>query len=249
MHVTGVTNKGKERSRNEDSCYAVQDSDLALLVVADGMGGHQAGNVASEIAVSTAEKYWESINRDKPLSDREAKDLVKDLIIEANQSVISEADNSFDKRGMGTTLTVGLLSGNRLTIGHIGDSRAYLVNSDRIELLTRDHSLLEQLIESGQVRPEEAKNHPKRHVLTRALGASSELQIDIIDYDIEPGSALLLCTDGLTNLVEDHEILTVVTGQKDPQLQAESLIALANARGGHDNITVVIAADIGGQQG
>ncbi len=249
MHVTGVTNKGKERSRNEDSCYAVQDSDLALLVVADGMGGHQAGNVASEIAVSTAEKYWESINRDKPLSDREAKDLVKDLIIEANQSVISEADNSFDKRGMGTTLTVGLLSGNRLTIGHIGDSRAYLVNSDRIELLTRDHSLLEQLIESGQVRPEEAKNHPKRHVLTRALGASSELQIDIIDYDIEPGSALLFCTDGLTNLVEDHEILTVVTGQKDPQLQAESLIALANARGGHDNITVVIAADIGGQQG
>ena len=249
MHVTGVTNKGKERSRNEDSCYAVQDSGLALLVVADGMGGHQAGNVASEIAVSTAEKYWESINRDKPLSDREAKDLVKDLIIEANQSVISEADNSFDKRGMGTTLTVGLLSGNRLTIGHIGDSRAYLVNSDRIELLTRDHSLLEQLIESGQVRPEEAKNHPKRHVLTRALGASSELQIDIIDYDIEPGSALLFCTDGLTNLVEDHEILTVVTGQKDPQLQAESLIALANARGGHDNITVVIAADIGGQQG
>lgn len=248
MQVTGVTNKGKERLRNEDSCYAVQDSDLALLVVADGMGGHKAGNVASEIAVSTAEKYWKSINRDRPVNDQEAKDLVKNLIIEANQSVISEADSSSDKRGMGTTLTAGLLSGNRLTIGHIGDSRAYLVNNDRIELLTKDHSMLEQLIQSGQVKPEEAKNHPKRHVLTRALGASTKLQIDIIDYDIEPGSALLFCTDGLTNMVEESEILTVVTGQKDPQLQAESLIALANARGGHDNITVVIAADIGGQQ-
>ena len=248
MQVTGVTNKGKERPRNEDSCYAVQDSDLALLVVADGMGGHKAGNVASGIAVSIAEKYWNSIIREKPLSNQEAKSLVEEMIVEANQAVISEADNSFEKRGMGTTLTVGLLSGNLLIIGHIGDSRAYLVNNDRIELLTRDHSLLEQLLQSGQVKPEEAKNHPKRHVLTRALGASSELQVDIADLVIEPGSVLLFCTDGLTNQVEDHEILNVVTGQKDPQLQAESLIALANARGGHDNITVVIAADIGGQQ-
>jgi len=245
--VTGVTNKGKERPRNEDCCFAVQDSDLALLVVADGMGGHKAGNVASEIAVTTAEKYWNNINRDKPLSAQDAKDLVKDLITEANQAVISEADNCFEKRGMGTTLTAGLLNGDHLIIGHIGDSRAYLVNNDQIELLTRDHSLLEQLIQSGQVKPEEAKKHPKRHVLTRALGASSDLQIDISDFIIEPGSVLLFCTDGLTNHVEDDEILTVITGQKDPQLQAESLVALANARGGCDNITVVIAADIGGQ--
>lgn len=248
MLVAGLTNQGMERARNEDSCFAVNDSNSALLVVADGMGGHRAGDVASQIAVSTAEKFWNQINDTAALNDEEARSVVKNIIIEANKQVLEEAGSFTEKRGMGTTLTVGLLYDRCLTVGHIGDSRAYLINDGQIQRLTSDHSLLEQLIQSGQVKPEEAKNHPKRHVLTRALGTSSEPEIDLFEKDIKPGSILVFCTDGLTSLVEDHEILTVASDKTDPQRQAESLIALANARGGFDNITVVIATGIGGTQ-
>ncbi len=248
MNVAGLTDKGLERPRNEDRCFVETDSSNALLAVADGMGGHRAGNVASELAVSRAEQLWAALNKTTALSSDQARKLISSLITEANELIMVEAGNSPERRGMGTTFTAGLLCGNRLTIGHIGDSRAYLINDGRIELLTRDHSLLEQLIESGQVNPEDAKNHPQRHVLTRALGIDRNLQADIKELEIEAGSALLFCTDGLTNLVSDDEILEAAAGQNDPQLLAEKLIELANSRGGTDNITVVVATGIGGQK-
>ncbi len=248
MQVTGLTNRGLERPRNEDSCFARDDTDLALLVVADGMGGHQAGNVASSLAVSMAENLWEKLDRNVILSTGGARQLISRYIVEANELIITEASSSLDKKGMGTTITAGLLCGNCLTIGHVGDSRAYLIKDNRIELLTRDHSLLEELIESGQVDPEEAKSHPQRHVLTRALGISRDLEIDVIEQDISENSILLFCTDGLTSLVHDEEILALSRETSEPQKLAESLIELANERGGYDNITVVIAAGIGGHQ-
>ncbi len=248
MNVAGQTNKGMERPRNEDNYYAEADSDLALLVVADGMGGHQAGNVASSLAVLKAEQFWAGLDRANRLTAAEARAKIENLVIDANELVLAEAGNSTEKRGMGTTLTAGLICGNRLTIGHIGDSRAYQVRGGQIKLLTRDHSLIEQLVESGEVKPEEAKNHPQRHIITRALGISSDLQVDISEYEIEPGSVLIFCTDGLSNLVTDEEIMTASIGQPDPQLLAASLIELANARGGFDNITVVVANNVGGEE-
>ncbi len=248
MVVAGLTNKGMERTRNEDCFFFKVDSDTALLAVADGMGGHRAGNVASGLAVSTAEQFWAELDRSTLPSAEECRRLIQRLILGANELILGEAGSSAERQGMGTTLTVGLVRGNLLTIGHIGDSRAYLICDGQIKLLTRDHSLLEELIKNGQVKPEEAKNHPQRHILTRALGLTSDPEVDITEQEIEPGSVLLFCTDGLTNLVCDDEILAVSSEQPDPQLLAESLIDLANARGGFDNITVIVATDIGGLQ-
>ena len=248
MQLAGLTNRGRERVRNEDNFFLKADSGFALLAVADGMGGHRAGNVASGLAVSTAEQLWDDLDRTVPLMPEKARAIMSTLILEANKLIFDEADHSSARQGMGTTLTSGLLYDNHLTISHIGDSRAYLVHDGKIKLLTRDHSLLEQLIESGQVKPEDANNHPQRHVLTRALGTSLDPEIDITELDLEEGSILLFCTDGLTNLVNDNEILSLSLEMSDPHSLVESLIDLANSRGGYDNITVVIAIGIGGQE-
>jgi len=246
--VAGLTNKGLERPRNEDNCFVEADSGSALLAVADGMGGHRAGNVASSIAVTAAEHFWSDFDRANFPTAEKAREMIKNLIVKANEEVLNEAVNSSECKGMGTTFTAGLLCGNRLTIGHIGDSRAYLINKGQIKLLTRDHSLVEQLVESGQISPEDAENHPQKHVLTRALGISPDLQLDISEEKIENGSTLIFCTDGLTNMVRDEEILREYSNQPDPEKLAEALIKLANSRGGLDNITVVVATNIGGQK-
>lgn len=246
LQVAGLTNKGMERVRNEDSFYTGVESGLALLVVADGMGGHRAGNVASAIAVELAEQIWHKLDKNKEIAVNQARSLVGELISEANRLVFAESERSPAKRGMGTTLTTALICENRLTIGHVGDSRAYRIRDGKISLLTKDHSLIEQLIESGQVKPEEAENHPQRHILTRALGVAPDLEVDITELEMEPGSTLLLCTDGLTNMIREKEILDLSERYPEPQDLAEALINLANDRGGFDNITVAIASDIGG---
>jgi len=248
LQLVGLTNRGRERARNEDSYFLKADSGMALLVVADGMGGHLAGNVASGLAVSSAEQTWADLDRTVLLAPQEACQVLSNLILSTNNLILDEAIKSSDKRGMGTTLTSGLLCGNHLTIAHIGDSRAYLIYNGDIKQLTKDHSLVEHLIETGQVKPEEAQNHPQRHVITRALGIDPDPEIDIFELDLEAGSTLLFCTDGLTNLVRDDEILAQLQESSDPQSRAESLIDLANSRGGHDNITVLIINGIGGQE-
>ncbi len=248
MQVAKDSNPGMERSRNEDSYYAEMDTRNALLVVADGMGGHQAGNVASAMAIKVAENYWQDISSNSSISAENARQLLKDMILDANQQIISEAAGTSTLRGMGTTLTAGLLRGSHLTIGHVGDSRAYRIHNDSIELLTRDHSLLEQLIEAGEIRPEKAKNHPQRHILTRAVGIDNRLEVDIYEKEIESGSVLLFCTDGLTNQVNDDEIKNICLEDQNPQKMVSALIKKANDRGGHDNITVVVATGIGGHQ-
>ncbi len=248
MLVAGMTNRGMERARNEDCCFFKVDSDIAMLVVADGMGGHRAGNVASGLAVSKAEQFWAELDRSSLSSTEELHKSIRNLIRDANDLILNEAISSAGRQGMGTTLTVGLIHNRHLTIGHIGDSRAYLIKDGQVRLLTRDHSLLEELIKNHQVKPDEVKNHPQRHILTRALGIATDPEIDIIEQKIEPGSVILFCTDGLTNLVSDNEILEAALKQPDPKLLSESLIDLANERGGFDNITVLVATGIGGNQ-
>ncbi len=250
MQVTCVTNRGLARARNEDSCYAVSSGTKALLVVADGMGGHRAGNVASAIVVAEAEKSWMEISKEDPDSDASSRNIINKLIGTANQQILDKARTDPSLQGMGTTVTAGLLCDQSLTIGHVGDSRAYQVSDSSIILLTKDHSLVEKLIETGQVKAEEACSHPQRHILTRALGIEAEIEIDITTRQIKEESILILCTDGLTNMVRDHEILAIVESNinNDPRHTAEALVAMANERGGYDNITVVVAKGIGGRQ-
>lgn len=247
MQVVGLTDRGRERPRNEDNLFARADKDFAILAVADGMGGHRAGDVASAIAVEAMSELWDNLERTVPFSAGEAAEQLRRLASEANERILALAGRDPAKKGMGTTLTAGIIKDRILAIGHIGDSRAYLIKDDSIKALTNDHSLLQQLISSGEVKPEEARNHPQRHILTRALGVGSKPKVDIFEVAIEEGSALLFCTDGLTGLVGEDEILSVFQEEKSPQDKAAALIRLANSRGGYDNITVVIAAGVGGQ--
>ncbi len=245
MRAAGLTHTGRERLRNEDSYLVKTGDDFSILAVADGMGGHVAGDVASALAISVFESYWDEIHLNgPPLPDRFAE-VIENLIIKANGMILDEAARDAGKEGMGTTLTAGLLCGRRLVIGHIGDSRAYMLSRDALTLLTEDHSLIEQLIQTGRLSPEEAEDHPKRHILVRALGTSPDVKIDLIDVDLEEDAALLFCSDGLTSMVRDEEIHQTALKHSDPLRTAQALIRLANKRGGCDNITVVYVTDIG----
>ncbi|NLA11758.1 MAG: Stp1/IreP family PP2C-type Ser/Thr phosphatase [Firmicutes bacterium] len=245
MRAVGLTHPGRERSRNEDSYLVKTGEDLTILAVADGMGGHVAGDVASALAIGVFERYWNELDLKEPPPRGHFAEIIKNLIIKANTVILDTAARDSDKAGMGTTLTAGFLSGSSLTIGHVGDSRAYLVSGEALTPLTEDHSLLEQLIQAGRISPEEAEGHPKRHILVRALGTSSDLEIDLIERELNEAEALLLCSDGLTSMVRDAEIFRITQEQPDPLLVAEALIKLANDRGGCDNITVVYATEIG----
>jgi PPM family protein phosphatase len=250
LQVVGLSDLGRERSRNEDSFLVRTGSAFSLLAVADGMGGHVAGDVASTLAVSVLERCWDGLHQENPLPHNQISAIVKNMIAEANQSILNYSAGDAAKQGMGTTLTMGLISGLNLVIGHVGDSRAYLIEEGRIKLLTEDHSLLEQLIQQGSVSPEEVQGHPQRHILTRALGTASDVEIDLVETELKEGSALILCTDGLTTLLQDDEILDIIYArQDDPGLAVRSLINLANKRGGYDNITVVLATGIGRHAG
>ncbi len=248
MQAVALTNQGLERSRNEDSCFAASNGENALLVVADGMGGHKAGNVASDLVIKEAEKAWLKLGECNNEAGADIRKVIEEYIHEANRLIIKEADTNPSQKGMGTTVTAALLCGQHLTIGHVGDSRAYLIKGDIITLITKDHSLPEQLMESGQITKEEARCHPQRHILTRALGISAKLTVDIFEEQVEEGTTVLLCTDGLTNMVQDEEILAIVNQYPEPQQIAEELIEQANKCGGFDNITVVIASGVGGRQ-
>ncbi len=247
MRVAGLTHTGRERSRNEDSYLVKTGKSFSILAVADGMGGHVAGDVASALAVHVFERYWDEIYPDGLPPPHLFGEVIENLIIKANDTILEEAARDSCKEGMGSTLTAGMLSGRNLMIGHIGDSRAYLVSKSALTLLTEDHSLVEHLVQSGRMSPEEADNHPKRHILVRALGSSADIKVDLINVELHEGAALLFCSDGLTSMVRDEEIHRIALKHAHPLPAAQALIRLANERGGCDNITVVYATDIGGR--
>ncbi|MEF9841424.1 MAG: Stp1/IreP family PP2C-type Ser/Thr phosphatase [Raoultibacter sp.] len=221
------TDIGCLRDHNEDSLIVTPP----LFVVADGMGGHAAGEVASEIAVATmAEKAPRHVD---------AEALGK-AVEDANRAVILAASEDKGRAGMGTTVTAAVLEGERLVIAHVGDSRAYLLHQGKLQQLTRDHSLMADMIESGQLTPEEARVHPNRSVITRALGSDPRMVADLYEINVEAGDRLLLCSDGLSSMTEDHQIEAVLSRVRDPQRCASMLVNEAIARGGHDNITVIV---------
>ncbi|MEG2459248.1 MAG: Stp1/IreP family PP2C-type Ser/Thr phosphatase [Raoultibacter sp.] len=221
------TDIGCLRDHNEDSLIVTPP----LFVVADGMGGHAAGEVASEIAVTTM--------AEKAPRHADVEALGK-AVEAANRAVILAAGQSKEREGMGTTVTSAILEGERLVIAQVGDSRAYLLHQGKLQQLTRDHSLMADMIDAGQLTAEEARVHPNRSVITRALGSDPRMVADLYEINVEAGDRLLLCSDGLSAMLEDDQIEAVTARTRDPQRCASSLVNEAIAAGGHDNITVII---------
>ncbi len=232
-----ASDTGRKRRRNEDN-YVVAPP---LFAVADGMGGAQAGEVASRLAASALEG-GDSDGLQGP-------ERVDALIQEANRRIFDRASTDPSASGMGTTMTVALVEGMTVAIGHVGDSRAYLVRDERMEQLTDDHSLVNELQKSGKLSAEEAQAHPQRSVITRAVGTDPDVDVDDFTIEAEEGDIFLICSDGLTDMVDDEEILELVHRSRDDLDKAvEALVAAANRGGGEDNITAVafrIVSDAG----
>jgi serine/threonine protein phosphatase PrpC len=230
-----ASDTGRKRRRNEDSSVVAPP----LFAVADGMGGAQAGEVASKLAAAALEET-------DPATLSGSERLVS-LIQEANRRVYERSSSDPTTSGMGTTMTVALVEGNGVTIGHVGDSRAYLVRDGSLQQLTEDHSLVNELLKSGKLSPQEAELHPQRSVITRAVGTDPDVDVDAFVVEANAGDIFLLCSDGLTDMVGDDDILdTVERHREDLDRVTKALVSAANRGGGEDNITVIafaIAAD------
>ncbi|MBC2887901.1 Stp1/IreP family PP2C-type Ser/Thr phosphatase [Gordonibacter massiliensis (ex Traore et al. 2017)] len=222
------TDIGCLRDHNEDSLIVTPP----LFAVADGMGGHAAGEVASEIAVNVLAEQAPAHPDPEALGR---------AVEEANRAIIHAAHEGRGREGMGTTVTAAMLEGERLIVAQVGDSRAYLLHQGKLQQLTRDHSLMADMIEAGQLTPEEARTHPNRSVITRALGSDPHTQPDLYEINVETGDRLLVCSDGLSSMVRDQDIESVLARVRDPQRCASQLVNEAIAAGGHDNVTVIVA--------
>ena len=227
--VAVVSDTGRRRRRNEDAFVCAPP----LFAVADGMGGAQAGEVASGLAAAVLEEG---------AGDERGEDRVASLIQEANRRVFQRSNEDAATSGMGTTMTVALVdsSGGTIAFGHVGDSRAYRVRDGLLEQLTDDHSLVGELVRSGKLSPEEAETHPQRSVITRALGTEPDVDVDTFTVEAQPDDLYLLCSDGLTDMVSADEIFSILDGSDDLEVAGRALIEAANAGGGEDNITVVL---------
>ena len=228
---TGVTDAGRKRRRNEDAFVV----DPPLFAVADGMGGAQAGEVASRLAAAAFREYHDA-------DELAGEERVKAIIQEANRRIYERAQIDTNASGMGTTVTAAIVEGGRVAIGHVGDSRAYRIHAGALEQLTDDHSLVADLMRSGRLTPEEADTHPQRSVITRALGTDAEVDVDTFTVAAEPGDVFLLCSDGLTTMVGNDEILRLVAESSGLESAAKALVKAANRHGGEDNVTVVLFA-------
>src|ERR671937_272919 len=221
------TDTGKKRRRNEDDSVV----EPPLFAIADGMGGAQAGELASSLAAG-------AVRGGEGIGSGESR--VVELIQEANRRVYQRSSEDAAVSGMGTTMTVALVEDGNVAFGHVGDSRAYLIRGGRLEQLTEDHSLVAELVRSGKLSPEEAEAHPQRSVITRALGTDPNVDVDTFSIQTEPGDLFMLCSDGLTSMVDDDVILETVEKHRDDlQTASKALIRAANKGGGEDNITVI----------
>lgn len=237
-----ITDTGQVRSINEDSGGVYYDGHSSLLaIVADGMGGHQAGDVASNLAVSYVKSAWEN---QQPINDvHHVESWLKHTVKKMNAAIFDLSKEQTAYEGMGTTVVVGVCTESFITIAHIGDSRAYLLENGRLKQLTSDHSLVNELIQRGQLTEEEARQHPNKNVLTRAAGTEETVQADIHTFDWTQNDTLLFCSDGLTNKVSDQELQQVLQKYEDKEVLLRELIHLANERGGEDNITATLIAN------
>ena len=240
MEYAALSDKGIIREQNEDFWNIVLDNkgNPIAFIIADGMGGHKAGDVASRMAVEiiSQEIYrgFEAINSSTTIG------FLEKAVNLANDEIYKYALLNLNGTGIGTTLTLGLIHSGKITIAHIGDSRFYMVRGGTIQSMTRDHSFVGELVEKGVLDQEEARNHPLRNQITRALGYEKNIEIDFYNIDVKKGDMYLFCTDGLTVKVSSDELLTMLEQEKDLNVILKNMVELANQRGGDDNITAII---------
>ena len=243
LRVYRSSDKGLVRKRNEDNHFVGQwlfrDEKVYLWIVADGMGGHQAGDVASAMAINILVNHFEAVLRGQQgVPDFER--AMTEGIQQANADVFAMASRREDLAGMGTTLTAAFYYGANLVTGHIGDSRAYLLDGKDPRQITADHSLVAEMVKSGDLTAEEAEDHPHRNIITRALGTEDSVVVEVSTHQVSSGDWLLLCSDGLTDMVSKEEIAQIIHSQPSERDPANRLVSLAKERGGHDNVTVIL---------
>jgi len=236
MKAFGITDVGQGRSMNQDFEFASETAvgNLPnLFVVADGMGGHNAGDFASKLTVETM------LNEIADSFEKNPVKILSKAIATANDVIRRKAAETPDMEGMGTTVVAATSIGRYLHVANVGDSRLYVVGRE-IRQVTKDHSLVEEMVRIGTISHSEARNHPDKNIITRAIGASVEVEPDFFTVELEEGDAVLMCTDGLTNMLEDEEIRMILSGGRDIVEKAQALVDAANANGGRDNISVVL---------
>ena len=236
MKTFSITDTGITRDMNQDY-YFSSDTPVGnlpnLYIVADGMGGHKAGDYASRY---TIERIVASVMRS---GLQEPVAILKGAIRKANELLVDESKEDESKRGMGTTVVIATIMENKMIVANVGDSRLYVVGSS-MRQVTRDHSLVNEMVRLGEINAAEARIHPDKNIITRAIGASATVEADFFEVDLEKDSQILMCTDGLTNMVRDEEIFRIMNGEETLEEKAEILVRTANANGGRDNITVMI---------
>ena len=236
LKTFSITDVGKERTLNQDYVFTseIPVGKLAnLFIVADGMGGHNAGDYASKYTIET---IVEEIEKSK---DTSVVKILEKAIQSANRHIRKKSQESEGLNGMGTTVVAATIHGDEMCVANVGDSRLYVINQE-IKQITEDHSLVEEMVLMGGIRREQARSHPKKNIITRAIGAEDELEIDFFQVKLKKGDFVLLCSDGLTNMIEDEEIRMILQGQRDIVEKAEALVATANNNGGKDNIAVIL---------
>ena len=239
MKIFAKSDIGKAREMNQDSFYVSDINDgIKLFILADGMGGYNAGEVASRMAVESAKDYIHKHFAKNKDSKEKLEALLKDAIEYANSVVYKKAQSKEDLRGMGTTLDVCLIYNSRIYIGHVGDSRVYRIRKEFMRRLTKDHSYVQTLVDDGTITKEEAYSHPKKNMLTKALGCVETVEPDVYTKTFIKDDIILMCSDGLTNMIREENIYEII--KQDKENAIENLVKQANDNGGLDNITVVI---------
>lgn len=243
MKIFSLTDVGRKREMNQDYVYAT-DQPVGnipnLFVVADGMGGHKAGDFASRYAVEVLEEHIRNNHGMGP------EVIITEGVREANHKIIEAANKEVSLEGMGTTMVAATVIEHTLYFANVGDSRLYLIR-DGIKQLSKDHSLVEEMVRLGGINPEEAKHHPDKNIITRAIGVKPNVEVDFFEYRLQKGDKILMCTDGLTNMVEDEEIFRIVKSGRDVVETAKELVDKANENGGKDNIGIVIIEPFAGE--
>lgn len=236
LKTFSITDIGRKRKLNQDYVYTSERpvGNLSnVFIVADGMGGHNAGDYASKYTVETIIADIEQSFEKNPVK------ILGRAIEVANEHIRKRAEEDADLEGMGTTVVAATFMGRYLQVANVGDSRLYVVN-DEIRQITRDHSLVEEMVRMGGIDREAARNHPDKNIITRAIGAGDTVDVDFFSVELKPGDIVLMCSDGLTNMLEDEEIRMILNGQRDIVEKAEELVKAANNNGGKDNIAVVL---------
>lgn len=238
LKVAGSTDKGKKRENNQDVFYISENDSMPIYIVADGMGGHKAGELASNMATNIiVERFIEDKINLK--NEKTILKWIKKTIEEANTKIYLKSIKNKDYRGMGTTITLAYIYEDKIYIGHVGDSRAYILKNGKINQITEDHSYVNQLVKLGSITLEEAEKHPKKNMITRAVGSSSIIEVDLMVKEYDESQILILCSDGLFNMVEDIQIQKTFEKKDNLQEACDELVSLANINGGLDNITIV----------